>query len=77
MSKPENKAYRVIRPKGRWRFSGWWSGSFGGTDNNSVADSIAKVSIQDLTLSCYSEVRNVAANMILVASAVDFPQAIL
>ena len=29
---------------------GWWWGSFGSTDNNSVADSIANVSIQDLTL---------------------------
>jgi hypothetical protein len=29
---------------------GWWSGSFGSTDNNLVADPIAKVSIQDLTL---------------------------
>ena len=40
--KPENKTYPVIRPKGELEIFGGWSGSFESTDNNSVADSIAK-----------------------------------
>ena len=60
MLKLENKAYPVIRPIPPSPLSlrerawvrvdpTWWSGSFGSTDNNSVARS-QNVSIQDLTL---------------------------
>ena len=41
--------FYIFARKVRFKSSGWWSGSFKSADNNLVADSIAKVSIQDLT----------------------------